>query len=156
MANYTSGHDRSSRFPNSRQNSTNKLASLKARDKLRYIASKTLGQWFDEWIDNNRIYAILYIIAQLRSRILFIHLSPYLVLSFSRHFPPCSSFHQPVGPYSSFHVRSSKASFLFLPSSPLVRVSTQNLLATTQTWRRCPLFWLPCDVVLTVFRNKLE
>lgn len=124
MANYTSGHDRSSRFPNSRQNSTNKLASLKARDKLRYIASKTLGQWFDEWIDNNRIYAILYIIAQLRSRILFIHLSPYLVLSFSRHFPPCSSFHQPVGPYSSFHVRSSKASFLFLPSSPLVRVST--------------------------------
>lgn len=158
MANYTSGHDRSSRFPNSRQNSTNKLASLKARDKLRYIASKTLGQWFDEWIDNNRIYAILYIIAQLRSRILFIHLSPYLVLSL--FFAAFSTvFFFPPACWTVFIVPRSFIKSLFSLSSVLATcacVYLQNLIATTQTWRRCPLFWLPCDVVLTVFRNKLE
>lgn len=70
-------------------------------------------------------------------------------------------FHRLFAPAKTvfiFHVRSSKSLFSFcLPVlATCACVYLQNLLATTQTWRRCPLFWLPCDVVLTVFRNKLE
>lgn len=97
--------------------------------------------------------AILYIIAQLLSRIPFIHLPFYLLLSSSWLFPPAR--------LDRVHLPCSfiEAPFLSLCLSVLATcacVYLQNLLATTQTWRRCPLFWLPCDVVLTVFRNKLE
>lgn len=146
MANYTdtSGHDRPSRFPDSRQNSTNKLASLKARDESVTSHQRTKNNvWRMDWFS-------------------IILLGCYLAF-FSFIFPPIFFFAVFFPPACCvivliFHVRSSKPLFSFCLSvlATCACVYLQNLLATTQTWRRCPLFWLPCDVVLTVFRNKLE
>lgn len=112
---------------------------------------------FDEWIDNNRIRT------RCSSRDSLYHCSAVISHSFhSSSLLPSSLFFvafstSQVGPCSSSMLVHRSSFSLSLPFRPRhLCVYLQNLLATTQTWRRCPLFWLPCDVVLTVFRNKLE
>lgn len=111
MANYTdtSGHDRPSRFPDSRQNSTNKLASLKARDKSVTSHQRTKNNvWRMDWFS-------------------IILLGCYLAF-FSFIFPPIFFFAVFFPPACCvtvlMFVHQSLFSLSAFLSSPLVRVST--------------------------------